>query len=280
MIMMDRNDSNNKTNDSSSSQSPDHSPTASLEHSQIFMESIIILWDVLKNVERMKSFLVLHLGLDEDTEFKDCIQQNLHFIKSIVYTSTYVTATFTVRQNTIDDTSVLTVNILGPKNVLSNQDIPQQIYGSIREYLEKNANLSKHFSSTMIKGSINDVWDLVTKWEYDKIGLNIEEVNLNGDPLQVGTEIELMVNRELDSLCKVKQVEDKNITNTWHYDIIPIQGKITAAEVHFTFVKVNENLTFLSIEHEFKYRITEEEKNALTKRKKKFFKAIKVYIEK
>ena len=262
------------------------------EVSQVYEETINRVWNLFKTNDGIASFIkksisFLNLPSEVDLNITSSITQSIDYKKVIIYTSSSLstTFTFTLLSNTLEDTTLFTICASSKNCSFINEQALAQICSSILQsivnHLSNNFEDIKHYESTIIKTSMINLWNLITKWEYDKISdFMYSNINLHGDPLKVGTEVNLVCDNEYNCSVKIEGIEDQKESNTWRYIVKPLECRNNTHEIRISLVKVTDEVTFFSFENLFKFKITKETEEYLTKMKMKFFREIKKHFEK
>ena len=119
------------------------------------------------------------------------------------------------------------------------------------------SNLSEH-SSKIIKASINEVWDFITKWDFLKIIYkeNLYKIEFLGNSQKEKTIIKcfFIINNK-KSVTEIFVNKCKKLNFFWEYSIEPISGHQFMQEIKFQLSKINENETFFSFETFFKEKV-------------------------
>lgn len=280
-----------QSSNSTSSSSSTYLGPIKYEISQIYEETINRVWSLFKANEGITSFIkksmsFLNLPSEIDLNITSSITLSIDYKKVIIYTSSSLSTsfTFTLLSNTLEETSLLTINATSKSCCFINEQALVQICASILQSINKHLSSNfediNHYESTIIKTNMINLWNLITKWEYDKISdFMYSNISLHGDPLKVGTEVNLVCENEYNCSVKIEGIEEQKDSNTWRYIIKPLDCRNKTHEIRISLVKVTDEVTFFSFENLFKFKITKETEKHLTKMKNKFFREIKQHFE-
>ena len=89
----------------------------------------------------------------------------------------------------------------------------------------------------------------------------------------------LVCDNEYNCSVKIEGIEDQKESNTWRYIVKPLECRNNTHEIRISLVKVTDEVTFFSFENLFKFKITKETEEYLTKMKMKFFREINKHFE-
>ena len=283
--------SDSSNNSSSANSSPLMQAPLRFELSQVYDEPLNIVWELIKCSDKVVTFLSKGLSslniINMNTvQFTSSINQSDPYKKVMIYSSTFfnLSFTFTLFANTLENSTLLTLMVTSKNGKIINEIALSQLISSvllsISSHFAKSNEEIKQYESTIIRVDMRTLWDMISKWEYDQIpGCIYSNINLKGDPLSVGTEVNLLCNNEFNCKCKIKNIEDKKDSNTWRYIIKPIECRNNTDEIRLTLVKVSDDVTFFSFENVYRFKISKEISQHLTKVKFKLFKEMKKYFE-
>ena len=173
---------------------------------------------------------------------------NCIFIKNKINSSTIVFLNLNIKLNNFINIKIINTFY----NILFNFN--QALYQFFNHPL---LNLSDH-SSVIIKASINEVWDFITKWDFIKIIYkeNLYKIEFLGNSQNEKSIIKCFFfinNKKFETEIFVNK--SKKINFNWEYFIEPISGHQFMQEIKFYFSKINENETFFSFDTFFKEKV-------------------------
>lgn len=172
---------------------------------------------------------------------------NCIFINNKINNSTIVFLNFNIKN---DNLNIKFINTF--YNILFNFN--QALYQFFNHPL---SNLSEH-SSIIIKASINEVWDFITKWNFIKIiyNENLYKIEFLGNSQNEKSIIKcfFIINNKI-FITEIFVNKCKKLNFNWEYFIEPISGNLFMQEIKFNFSKINENETFLSFDTFFKEKV-------------------------
>ena len=271
------------------------------EASTVLKYTLPSVWNVLKNEATINGILIKAImslnkanisALPEQITLTSFTSQISNYKKIITYVSSHLQLTFTffLISNTLEKTSLLSLQLICEENALLNVDDLQNInkffFRNLEHDLASDLTMVKHYESTTIKASMNSVWNFFVNWEYDKLKeKDYSNVQFEGSkPTKVGSVVNVVVDNEFNAKCKVLYVEKEKDSITWRYGFKLESCRLNANEVFLTFVKIADNLTFFGYETHFtqtmsQTTMSQEIEERLSKKKKKLFKEIKKYFE-
>ena len=173
---------------------------------------------------------------------------NCIFINNKINNSTIVFLNFSIKND-----NLITIKFINTfNNILFNFN--QALYQFFNQPLP---NLSEH-SSIIIKASINEVWDFITKWEFVKkiYKENLYKIEFLGNSQNEKSIIKcfFFINNKI-FISEIFVKKSKKLDLNREYFIEPISGNLFMQEIKFFFSKINENETFLSFETIFKEKV-------------------------
>lgn len=225
------NDTSNSKASSTSTSSDSTTATQAqfqFELSQVYDDPLTIVWELIKNSETLNQFFIKKVSLiDSQSISEDSITSNISksntYNKAMTYTlsTLYVTFTFTLIANTLENSTLLTISSLSKTNKL-NVHILKKISGSlvlfITDNLRNNFGDIKHYESTTLKVPMQRLWDFVTKWEFkNEPGFVFTNVMLNGDPYEIGTEISMVCDNQFICNLRVLNYDKETESHSWQY---------------------------------------------------------------
>ena len=272
------------------------------EASTVLNNGLQSVWNVLKNETTIniiltKAIMALNkpniTTLPEQLTFMSFASQISNYKKIITYISSHVQLTFTfiVISNTLEKTSLLSLQLISEENGTLNVDDLQNInvffFRKLEHDLASDMTMMKHYESTTIKANANAVWNFIVNWEYDKLkDKDYSNVQFEGNskPTKVGSVVTVVVDNEFNAKCKVLFVDKEKDSITWKYGFTLESCRINANKICLTVVKIADNLTFLGYETYFtqttaQTMLSSEVEEYLSKKKKKLFKEVKKYFE-
>ena len=173
---------------------------------------------------------------------------NCIFIKNKINNSTIVFLNFNIKNNFINIKLINTFY-----NILIN--INKTFYQFFNRPL---LNLSDH-SSIIIKSSINEIWDFITKWNFIKLIYkeNLYKIEFLGNSQNEKSIIKcfFIINKK-KFVTEIYVNKCKKCNLIWYYFIEPISGNLFMQEIKFQFTKINENETFFSFDTFFKEKVS------------------------
>ena len=258
--------------------------------------SLNIIKKILCKYEIMKKLFKKNLYPFKKFKFKYQIIKNLNEIFVINYIFTIFETKFsefilncTFIENKIIDTTIVFLNFnVKSEHMFNNINITilntfYNILSKINQALFKLcnyplSNFSDH-SFIIIKASINDVWDFITKWNFVKVIYkeNLYKIEFLGNSQNEKSIIKcFFIINEKQFITEIYVNKCNKLNLIWDYFIEPISGNRYMEEIKFQFFKINECETYLSFENKFNEKVNLNTIYNLKNIKKTLFDSLKI----
>ena len=233
-----------------------------------------ILFDLFKSEKIKFNFnLVYHKYLQYEKIF-------YFFNKDIIITF------FLLKNLLLDNSTIININMYISLNIFQHNKninyilILKNIINEIKNNYLTEYSLSNQIQniSSIFNVSIEILWNFITKWEFAKIlyNHNLYKIIFIGNPQIKNSLIKCIFfdnnKNKLETETKVLKSEKNNFK--YEYFIEPILGNKYINEIHFIFVKINNNQTYLSYDTVFKEKMKYIQLIQIKKNKEKIFNSI------
>ena len=202
---------------------------------------------------------------------------------------------FKLVSNTLDNSILFNfeVIIVNPENI-PQEKIKKVINGckkicieminNIEVFLQENNENIFIFESDIIKAPREKVWNcIINLGELFKKYNIIKDFSYNGDLDKIGTIITMNIikGEKTEKGCaKIIKIEKNPNKEKWVLVLSPLEGKYQVQEMEFVLYKLEDNNTFIYINHKFKEMLPYDTMKELEVKKKFLFGLIKNDLEK
>ena len=202
---------------------------------------------------------------------------------------------FKLVSNTLDNSILFNfeVIIVNPENI-PQEKIKKVINGckkicieminNIEVFLQENNENIFIFESDIIKAPREKVWNcIINLGELFKKYNIIKDFSYNGDLDKIGTIITMNIikgEKTEKGCCKIIKIEKNPNKEKWVLVLSPLEGKYQVQEMEFVLYKLEDNNTFIYINHKFKEMLPYDTMKELEVKKKFLFGLIKNDLEK
>ena len=202
---------------------------------------------------------------------------------------------FKLVSNTLDNSILFNfeVIIVNPENI-PQEKIKKVINGckkicieminNIEVFLQENNENIFIFESDIIKAPREKVWNcIINLGELFKKHNIIKDFSHNGDLDKIGTIITMNIikgEKTEKGCCKIIKIEKNPNKEKWVLVLSPLEGKYQVQEMEFVLYKLEDNNTFIYINHKFKEMLPYDTMKELEVKKKFLFGLIKNDLEK
>ena len=267
----------------------------SILYNQEITNNIFSDINTIKNVLLNKSIMIeifkkIFIDLLNSKKIKFKINLIYHkyfqYDKIFYYFNEDIIITFFLLKNLLLDNSTIininmfiSFNFFHHNNNLNYIHILQNIINEIKNNYLIEYGLSNQIQniSSIFNVSIEILWNFITKWEFAKIlyNHNLYKIIFIGNPQIKNSLIKCIFfdnnKNKLETETKVLKSEKNNFK--YEYFIEPILGNKYINEVHFIFVKINNNQTYLSYDTIFKEKMKYIQLIQIKKNKEKILKS-------
>ena len=193
---------------------------------------------------------------------------------------------FLLKNLLLDNSTIMNINMYISLNIFQHNKninyilILKNIINEIKNNYLTEYSLSNQIQniSSIFNVSIEILWNFITKWEFAKIlyNHNLYKIIFIGNPQIKNSLIKCIFfdnnKNKLETETKVLKSEKNNFK--YEYFIEPILGNKYINEIHFIFVKINNNQTYLSYDTVFKEKMKYIQLIQIKKNKEKIFNSI------
>ena len=204
---------------------------------------------------------------------------------------TQIIYSFNLTPNTLDNSTLLVFEIQIMQQDQIHPDTKQRIFtgcknacremiSNIEILLQSNNENIYNYGSIIIEAPIEVVWNYIVKSKYLKLMFK-GKIKIQGNPEEVGSVVihKFQGDNETVVKMKVSYVSKDESKKKWKYRMIPFDGPFQNQELHYVFINLEKNKTFLGVHHQFQEQVDIKVMNEVSQKKKKYLSEIKELIE-
>jgi len=195
---------------------------------------------------------------------------------------------FTLYSNTSDNTTLVIWEYFPIKTKLDTKFInaldllKSQLIKRWEHLIGNSTKELCQYESIIVRSTPKEILKIIGDWKkFSKVApLIADRVEYLGDPLTVGTELQIYFNKQnLKCFLKIKHIEESQNSLKFYLECYDGKPKVPLQDIHFDIEKINEEICIITFKHIFKQDLKYEFVNSISKDKRIILKLLKQHLE-